>query len=49
MGECEHDFCNRVLVNAEKKKKKIKRSWLMNSNRNDSLLSGFTKWQARTQ
>ena len=33
MGECQNDFCNRVLVSAEK----IKRSWLMYSNRNDSL------------
>ena len=34
MGECQHDFCNRVFVSMLKK---IKRSWLMYSNRNDSL------------
>ena len=23
MGECQHDFCNRVLVNGEKNQKKL--------------------------
>ena len=39
MGECQHDFCDTVLINGEK----IKRSWLMYSNRNIACTASAAK------